>query len=258
MPTNQALRGLYERVYAGGKEQFFTFHTADITREVLAQANAAGSRVLEVGCGTGETAALLCEAGATVLAVDYAPAAIAEAQRRHQHPNLRFEVGSFDQVTGEFDLIVAQEIIEHSDDPKQFLSALVDRLTPTGYLIVTCPSFANLRGVVWMTLQVLLNVPMSLTDRHFLCPFDMERMAAELGLACEWRTFRHSQAHGEQMVIDLRKRLTNALRDAGLDNSRVESLLEWLSAIAAYERDAAHNGAKAIYTLRRAPEWSGA
>ena len=58
-------------------------------------------------------------------------------------------------------------------------------LKPQGQLVVTCPSFLNLRGHVWMTLQLLLDVPMSLTDLHFICPFDMERWAEELELRCE-------------------------------------------------------------------------
>lgn len=249
--TNESLRRVYERVYAQGKERFFTFPTADVSREVFVELDWKGRRVLEVGCGTGETAALLAEAGAAVLAVDYATAAIEQARARHQHPNLSFETASFDQISGEFDVVVAQEIIEHTDDPRVFLAALVGRLAPGGTLIVTCPSFANLRGVVWMTLQLLLDVPMSLTDKHFLCPFDIERWAREADLVCTWRTFRHSQAYGEQMIIDLRKRLTNALRDAGLDNSRVERLLAWLTAVGAYEQDAHHNGAKALYRFAR-------
>ena len=45
------------------------------------------------------------------------------------------------------------------------------------------------------------------------------------------------------------KRLTNALRDAGLDNSRVDKLIQWLDLARRFEKDALHNGAKAIYRL---------
>ncbi len=249
---NQALKAIYERAYEGGKDQFFTFPTADVSEEVLKELDWRGLRVLEIGCGTGETAYLLASAGAEVLAVDYAAPAIEQAKARHAHPSLEYRVAGAEDVDGEFDAIVLQEVIEHLDDPPASLRRLLHLLRPGGSLVLTCPSFANLRGHVWMTLQILLDVPMSLTDRHFLSPFDVEAWASELGLTCRWRTFRHSQAHGDQMQVDMRKRLTNALRDAGLDNTRVDALLAWLRRVAAYESDASHNGAKAIFRLTRA------
>ena len=247
--NNEELKALYKQVFAEGKERFFTFSTADASKEVLRELDWAGQRVLEVGCGTGETAYMIALAGGHVLAIDYAESAIAEARNRHQHPNLTFEVGSLDGIRGSFDVIVMQEVIKHLDDPAAALSRLKTHLNPDGHLIVTCPLFLNLRGIVWMTLQLLLDVPMSLTDRHFICPPDMERWAQQLGLNCSWRTFRHSQAHGEQMMIDLKKRLTNALRDAGLKNTQVDWLLDWLRQASRFESDARHNGAKALYHL---------
>ncbi len=243
------LKALYDRVYADGKEGFFTFSTADVTEQVLKEADWRGRSVLEVGCGTGETAFMIAAAGGRVLATDFVKGAIQEAQERHQHPNLSFAVANVDEVEGLFDYIVMQEVIEHVDDPPSTLARLKSHLKPDGHLIVTCPSFLNLRGVVWMTLQLLLDVPMSLTDRHFISPPDMEGWAKQLGLHCTWRTFRHSQGMGEQMLVDLAKRLPNALRDAGLDNSKAGALLDWLEAASTFELEAPHNGAKALYHL---------
>ncbi len=247
--NNSELKAVYDRVYAQGKESFFSFPTMDISREVVAELSWKGKHVLEIGCGTGETAAVLAEAGATVLAVDYSIEAIREARTRHEHPSLQFESRSFDEVEGNFDVVVAQEVIEHTDEPLEFLRRLKGHLRDGGVIIITCPSFLNLRGVVWMTLATLLEVPMSLTDRHFISPADVEGWAGALGLSHEFRTFRFSQAHGEDMIVDLRKRLTNALRDADLDNSRVEAFLEWLDHAKNYVDDSPSNGAKALYRL---------
>lgn len=249
--TNQELRALYERVYTRGQETFFTFPTEDVSEEVRRELDWEGLEVLEVGCGSGHTSALLAEAGARVLAVDYVESAVAQARARYRHRNLRFEVMSFEDVTGDYDAIVAQEVIEHTDDPLEFLRRMKQCLRPDGRIVVTCPNFTNIRGVVWMTLQVLLEVPMSLTDKHFICPFDMEKWSQELGLECCWRTFRHGQAHGEDLVLDFRKRLTNALRDANLDNSRVDRFLYWLDRSRRYDADSVSNGAKALYRLQR-------
>ncbi|MCW2939879.1 MAG: methyltransferase type 11 [Actinomycetia bacterium] len=49
-----------------------------------------GLRVLELGCGTGNTSAYLAAAGAPVTGVDSAAAQIQRARLRWQHPNLDF------------------------------------------------------------------------------------------------------------------------------------------------------------------------
>jgi len=250
--SNQALRATYQAIHAAGRETFFTFPTDDVTREVVAELPAwTGLAVFEAGCGTGETAAALAAAGAQVLAVDYAEAAIAEARRRHFGSGARFEVGDWKEIDGRWDVVVLQEVIEHLDDPREALRVLSARLAPGGRLIVTCPSFVNLRGVVWMTLHMLFDVPMSLTDKHFLAPWQMERWAEELGLSCRWRTFRYGQAHGEDMRTDMKKRLRNALRDAALatDDARIDGLLEWLVAAGRCQPEAAYNGAKGLYVF---------
>lgn len=247
--NNTQLQLLYEKVYSEGKEKFFTFSTADVSQEVLKELDWNGLDVLEVGCGTGETAYMVALAGGRVLATDYVESAITEARRRHQHPNLTFQVGGFDEIEGQYEAIVMQEVIEHTDDPAASLSQLKAHLKPDGNLIVTCPSFLNLRGVVWMTLQILLDVPMSLSDINFICPFDMERWAEQVGFQCTWHTFRYGQAHGDDMFVDMDKRLTNALRDADLPNRNVERLLDWLRQAAQFEIDAVHNGAKCLYRL---------
>jgi len=102
-----------------------------------------------------------------------------------------------------------------------------------------------------MTLQTLFDVPMSLTDKHFISPVDMQEWAEKLNLGLTWHTFRQEQAVGEGMVFDMKKRLTNALRDANLDNSKVDLLLEWLLKASVHEVDSKSNGAKALYNFTK-------
>lgn len=249
------LKDLYRRVYSAGKESFFTFGTGDISQEVLGEVSWDGLSVLEIGCGTGETAYGMALAGAKVLAIDYAESAIDVARKKYQHPQLQYVVGDLNEVQGTYDVIVMQEVIEHVEDPRATLSRLKGHLDNSGHLIITCPSFVNLRGIVLMTLRLLLTVPVSLTDRHFISPGDMLQWAQQLGYTCTWRTFRYGLSHGDEMLVDLKKRLTNALRDAGLTTSHVDDLLEWLREVRCHETDSVHNGAKALYHLR--PETPG-
>ena len=52
----------------------------------------AGSSLLDIGCGAGETAAWLAERGYRVTGIDFAPSAIARATAACQHENLQFRV----------------------------------------------------------------------------------------------------------------------------------------------------------------------
>ena len=245
---NEGLKALYEKIYAEGKENFFTFSTADISREVVSELDWKGLRALEIGCGTGETAYLIAELGAKeILAFDYSEQAIIEAKERYNLKNLVFRVGSFEDIEGSYDCIVMQEVIEHTDDPFAVLSLLSRKIHEGGHLIVTCPSFVNVRGIIWMALQILFQVPMSLSDKQFILPADMIRWGNELGMSLQWRTFRHSQAQGDLMLVDMKKRLTNALRDAGMDNSKVDDLLAWFKDANQFQKDDYYNGAAALY-----------
>ncbi len=253
--TNESLQSIYENVYAEGKEGFFSTATLDVTAEVLkTNPSWAGKTVLEIGCGTGETAAALAAAGAVVLATDFASPAIATAQERHKHANLTFRACQVEEITGTFDVILLQDVFEHVDNPVATLKTLHAFSKPGGQMIFTCPAFLNPRGYVWMTLQLLFDVPMSLSDIHFISPFDMERWLKESGLdsaySIKWHSFRHGLACGKDMVVDMRKRLTNALRDAKLDNSKVDALLTWLEQAGSLEKEAHHNGSKILYHFR--------
>ena len=248
MKANKDLRDLYDKVYNKGETNFFTFSSRDISTEVINELNYKNLEVLEIGCGTGETAFQLANAGSKmVTAFDYSFEAIKKAKTQFTHKNLIFDVKSIDDISEKYDCIIMQEVIEHTDQPLEVIKKLSQHLNSKGHLVLTCPSFVNLRGYVWMTLQTLLDVPMSLTDLHFFIPDDMIEYAAELNLNLTWRTFRHKQSHGEMMILDLKKRLKNALRDADLNNSKVDQFLIWLEKVGKYIDNEHYNGSIALY-----------
>ena len=153
------------------------------------------------------------------------------------------------------DVVISCGTLEHTDRPWETLLAMGGLVPPGGELIITCPYFLNIRGFVWMALQTLLNVPMSLSDLHFISPFDIDDWLRDTPLSVQRvQTFDHSRANGELMLVDFRKRLTNALRDANLDNSRVEAFVEWLGKVVSYREAsgaAALDGATALYVIQK-------
>ena len=181
---NKSLKEIYQNAYKNNKkysdekDSFFTFSTDDVTEYVINNVDFSLKNVLEVGCGTGNTAFAISTSGAlSVTAIDYAEEAIKTCKNTFETDNLEFRCLSIEDVTDKYDVIVMQEVIEHLDDPEDSIKRLMENLTENGSLVLTCPNFTNLRGYIWMTLQILFDVPMSLSDLHFFSPFDFEEVA---------------------------------------------------------------------------------
>jgi SAM-dependent methyltransferase len=106
-----------------------------------------GDRVLDLGCGEGGFTAALAAAGAQVLGVDVAAAAVERAQARH--PELDFRLipidGPLPFSDSDFDLVWASEVIEHVADTGRWLSEVRRVLAPGGRLLITTPSHGRLR-----------------------------------------------------------------------------------------------------------------
>lgn len=108
-----------------------------------------GKRMLEIGCGTGETAAYIAsQTDAEIVAIDLSPVFVAEARNRHQAGNLRFE--EFDLLSGveppfgRFDLVYGNGILHHLVKLlPQVLSSLHNMIKPEGRLAFIEPNLLN-------------------------------------------------------------------------------------------------------------------
>jgi ubiquinone/menaquinone biosynthesis C-methylase UbiE len=100
-----------------------------------------GQRVLDLGCGEGDFAAALAEAGLEVTAADVAERALARARARHGglHCELVPPHGPFPWPDGAFDVVWASEVIEHVADTARWLSEVRRVLASGGRLLLTTP-----------------------------------------------------------------------------------------------------------------------
>lgn len=99
-------------------------------------------RVLEIGCGTGELAIELAEAGFQCLAVDISDAMISEAREKVSdalRDRIEFRAANvFDaDFAGPFDIVIANGVIPYYPDKDAFLQKLADQLKSTGTLFIT-------------------------------------------------------------------------------------------------------------------------
>jgi len=92
---------------------------------------AAGTRVLDVGCGVGRWSRLLAARGAEAWGVDLSPTMIAQARRRAAADGVagrcRFEVQDVShlELCERFDLVLGVTVLQHILDPGALRAALV-------------------------------------------------------------------------------------------------------------------------------------
>ncbi len=254
MITNEKLESHYDSVYRNGQDTYFTFSSYNQAKEILDRVRCwEGKRVLEIGCGEGALAAMIGYAGATqVDAIDYSSEAIDIANEKVKLDNVQFACKHLNDIEDQYDVVVMLGVLEHIDQPFETLNTIMDRnVSEKGIILTSSPSFLNPRGYIWMTLQILFDVPMSLSDIHFFSPTDFKDYAKEHGYGLEVRSTDFDWGAGKRTLVDMEKRLTNALLDAGLDNSKVPQLIAWLEKAVPYFENNSCTGANIVYKIWR-------
>lgn len=87
-------------------------------------------RVLDIGCKHGEIADFIADGAKKVVGIDYDEHAISIARRSFPKENLEFEVGEaydyLNNVQEDFQVLILSHLLEHLDDPKEFLQRFKD------------------------------------------------------------------------------------------------------------------------------------
>lgn len=104
--------------------------------------------ILDIGCAQGTLALELAESGHHVVAVDIRQHFLDYAASRYEHGDIRFVCSDIFHLdlNERFELIFANQIIEHIIYPQKFLKKLTCLLAPGGKLIVTTPNGQYLRN----------------------------------------------------------------------------------------------------------------
>jgi 2-polyprenyl-6-hydroxyphenyl methylase/3-demethylubiquinone-9 3-methyltransferase len=105
-------------------------------------------KILDVGCAQGTLALLLAERGHNVWAMDIRSKFLDYAASRYERGNVRFICGNAMEIQMEekFDIIFANQIVEHLMHPLEFIRRLADWLTPGGHLVMTTPNGNYIRN----------------------------------------------------------------------------------------------------------------
>lgn len=148
-----------------------------------------GKTALDVGCGAGLLAEPLARMGATVTALDAAPELIAAAKAHAEAQGLAIDYRAMgvEDLTGQYDLVTAMEVVEHVADPRAFLASLAARLAPGGLLILSTPNRTAWSRLLTITLaEGFGRIPRGTHHyEDFITPDEMTAMLAAVGLAVD-------------------------------------------------------------------------
>jgi SAM-dependent methyltransferase len=129
-------------------------------------------RVLDYGCGSGTLAALLRSKGYEVCAYDpYVP--------RHSKP-----------PEGLFDVVIANDVIEHSERPRDVIQKCAELVRPEGFVYVGTPGADDMADMANLSSDLMrLHQPF---HRVILSEQALEALGSRVGLTVEERHRRSS------------------------------------------------------------------
>jgi SAM-dependent methyltransferase len=144
-PSGPPASEVFERQYAGGAAPW-DINEPQPEIVALQDAGTFGPRVLDVGCGTGQTALFLASRGHDVVGVDVVPAAIEEAKRRATERGLDICFCAADvldvlpDLVGRFHSVTDVGFFHSLSDEQRadFAIKLAEKLAPGGVYAMLC------------------------------------------------------------------------------------------------------------------------
>ncbi|EIW66347.1 hypothetical protein TREMEDRAFT_45810 [Tremella mesenterica DSM 1558] len=144
-------------------EEEWTFSTRYQNREENPGYWLSGKKILDVGCGGGLLSESLTRLGGDVLGIDASEKNIIMAklhaqdgaERKGMKGNLEYKCMTAEKLRDQgqkFDLVVSMEVLEHVDQPEEFLKCLGDMVIPGGHLILSTISRTPLSRFLTITM----------------------------------------------------------------------------------------------------------
>ncbi|XP_072316814.1 ubiquinone biosynthesis O-methyltransferase, mitochondrial [Eucyclogobius newberryi] len=167
----------------------------------------AGLKILDVGCGGGLLTEPLGRLGASVLGIDPVEDSIGTAQLHSSYdPDLRHSVSyracsledltsekpegahAEEEAVGQFDAVVASEVVEHLADLETFAYCCSLVIKPGGSLFITTLNKTNLSWLLGIVVaeNVLRIVPQGTHEwEKFISPEELERLLESNGFSVQ-------------------------------------------------------------------------
>jgi ubiquinone biosynthesis O-methyltransferase len=193
-----------------------------------------GKKVLDLGCGAGRLSLFAAKYAKEVFGIDYIEKAIDYANNFAEitkSKNITFQVGDLDLFKNEkFDVILISDVLQHVDDPLKTLKQCHKILKKNGLVIISIPNFNNFRGHVWLTLQSMFNLPMSLTDTFQITSEEMKKLSKKAKLKLIKTTgYSFEWGWSDWAIEDMKRRINLATKDGKMEKLvNLKSINNWL------------------------------
>ena len=122
------LEWIFERLAHEASFKVYTsekHHIRQFSKDFIFKNIQESDKVLDLGCKSGDISNMLAEKVKEVVAIDYDKNAIELAKQKYNKPNLKFhhrEALEYLKENGEeFDVLILSHILEHLDNPKDFI-----------------------------------------------------------------------------------------------------------------------------------------
>lgn len=147
----------------------------------------AGRSILDVGCGAGLLCEPLARLGAAVTGVDAAPENIEAAQLHADKMglNISYKAGELSQQNlGKFDVVTSMEVIEHVNDPMDFIMTLTQHLHDDGIMLLSTPNRTTQSKLLLVeAAERFGKIPRGTHDHDkFITPDELTKMLSDAGL----------------------------------------------------------------------------
>ena len=177
MPDDALLRYADPAYHQDGEDRSLPYQNARI-RWLQDALEPDGNQILEVGCGEGAFAGAALEAGFDVDALE--PGSrfpIANARLGARVAQAPWET-FLPERPGRYDAILAWEVIEHLERPKEFLAAALNALRREGVILMSTPNAAS-----WSVRVLGVRDPMMCPDEHLrlFTPVGLSRLLTDSG-----------------------------------------------------------------------------
>jgi 2-polyprenyl-3-methyl-5-hydroxy-6-metoxy-1,4-benzoquinol methylase len=151
--------GLYKKYIEAKNLKYDTFRSRLPKIQAALPNGGKNGKLLDVGCSCGYFIDVALETGFDAYGIEFSSVAIGMASPAARPRIIQGNVNTLDSAHTAFDVITAFDIIEHTDNPLDFLQNLKSILKPTGIMVLTTPDTGHflrpLMGSRWPMLQPL-------------------------------------------------------------------------------------------------------
>ncbi len=176
--TASAISGQFETAYGGKSRTYFAGAREDFVRRLPKDSTA---RILEIGCGSGETGALAIGAGCAghYAGVELMPEPASSAARVLSEVVVgNVEAMDLDWQPASFDALILSEVLEHLVDPRATMKRLAPLVRPDGLVLASSPNISHWRVLRELVTGHFPEADKGVFDRTHLRWFTPETFAA--------------------------------------------------------------------------------